>query len=368
MQYIGEQSAVLNWYCTKYATKAERGHANTTFTDITSTKSVASHLWQIALQGVSNRECGALEASDTLLGIPLYFTDPHTVIRWVDVNMVRSRRVKENHIITALPEDSEEILYPSMIYSYYPNRPHELEDMNLYDFLSWHDVVSKQPSDSTTYYPTLNHFLKKRQRPYLVSHYRYNPDKEPEKYYYSILLLFKPWRDCDSLIGDCGTYTEAFAACKDSLIDGLKYHDQLTRLREADAKVREQIRERQAEIKDEELDSSEPPGPLQYVATEVQNAMTQFTDVVSHDENMNIEEMISQLNEDQLRVFNKVRCTIQNQAEATTDNPAGILRLFVSGLGRVFSSKQLEDGYNQQQVNMLQSLHQLESLRTTSAV
>ena len=103
--------------------------------------------------------------------------------------------------------------------------------------------------------------------------------------------MFNPWRDCDSLIGDCGTYTEAFAACKDSLIDGLKYHDQLTRLREA-----EQIWERQAEIEDEELDSSEPPGPLQYVATEVQNVMTEFKDVVSHDENMNIEDMIMKIN------------------------------------------------------------------------
>ena len=107
---------------------------------------------------MSNRECGALEASDTLLGIPLYFTDPHTVIRWVDVNMVHSRRVKEHHIITALPEDSEEILYPSMIDSYYPNRPHELEDMNLYDFLVWHDVVSKQPSDTPIAQLTTLHF------------------------------------------------------------------------------------------------------------------------------------------------------------------------------------------------------------------
>ena len=91
LQYIGEHSAVLNWYCTKYATKAERSHANSAFTESTSTKSVASQLWNIALRSLSNRECGALEASDTLLSIPLYFTDPSTVIRWVDVNMTASK-------------------------------------------------------------------------------------------------------------------------------------------------------------------------------------------------------------------------------------------------------------------------------------
>ena len=62
--------------------------------DLTSNKSLASKLWNIALQSLSNRECDALEASDTLFGILLYGTDPSTVFRWVDVG---SCRVKENH-------------------------------------------------------------------------------------------------------------------------------------------------------------------------------------------------------------------------------------------------------------------------------
>jgi len=77
--YIGERSAVLNCYCTKYATKAEKSHANTAFTDAVSNKSLWSRLWHVAMRPLSHRECGALEASDTLLGIPLYYTDPDTV-------------------------------------------------------------------------------------------------------------------------------------------------------------------------------------------------------------------------------------------------------------------------------------------------
>jgi len=81
LQYIGEKSAVLNWYTTKYATKSEKSHINNVFNDVESTKSLPGKLWNIAMRAISHRECGALEVGDTLLGIPLYFTDPSTVIR-----------------------------------------------------------------------------------------------------------------------------------------------------------------------------------------------------------------------------------------------------------------------------------------------
>ena len=80
MQYTGEKSAILNWYITKYTTKAERSHSNAVFVELTSTKSLTSRLWNVALC-LSNRECGAMEVSDTLLGISLYETDPGTVFR-----------------------------------------------------------------------------------------------------------------------------------------------------------------------------------------------------------------------------------------------------------------------------------------------
>ena len=56
IQFVGEKSTILNWYITKYTTKAEKTHAKTTFTELTSTKSVASRLWNIALRSLSHRE------------------------------------------------------------------------------------------------------------------------------------------------------------------------------------------------------------------------------------------------------------------------------------------------------------------------
>ena len=53
IQYIGEKSAILNWYITKYTTKAEKSHSNAAFAEVTSTKSLASHLWNVALRSLS---------------------------------------------------------------------------------------------------------------------------------------------------------------------------------------------------------------------------------------------------------------------------------------------------------------------------
>ena len=139
IQFIGEKSTILNWYITKYTTKAEKSCGVTEFSELTSTKSLCSHLWNVAMRSLSHCECGALEASDTLLGIALYGTDSGTVLRWVDINMVRSRRVKEHSVISKLPDDSDDLFYPSWIDNYYPNRPSDLENTPLYDFLAWYD-------------------------------------------------------------------------------------------------------------------------------------------------------------------------------------------------------------------------------------
>ena len=168
IQFIGEKSALLNWYITKYTTKAEKSHSNAVFAEVTSTKSLASRLWNVALRSLSNRECGAMEVSDTLLGISLYETDTHTVFRWADVNMVRSRKVKSFQEIKDLPEDSEDVFHASWIDTYYPSRPDELEDINLFDFLARYDIQNDKPKRDTIHFPFFGRFLKKRSHPYLV--------------------------------------------------------------------------------------------------------------------------------------------------------------------------------------------------------
>ena len=165
-----------------------------------------------------------------------------------------------------------------------------------------------------------------------------------------MLLLFKPWQESDSLMGNKRSYTESFYSCKDELIECSEYHEQLTRLQEADTKVRQQIGECRAEMEaEEQTDSKDTPtvGPLRYTCTEVVHcAMEEFTEILKKPAKNDIDTMISQLNIDQLNEFRKVTCAIKAQVDGTTDSTAAIVRLFVSecgGTGKSFLIKTITE-------------------------
>ena len=217
IQFIGEKSAILNWYITKYTTKAEKSHSNAAFAEVTSTKSLASRLWNVALRSLSNRECGAMEVSDTLLGISLYETDPETVFRWADVNMIRSRKVRNFQEINDLPEDSEDLFHASWIDTYYPNRPVDLEDTNLYDFLAWYDIGSDEPKRSAIYFPFFDRFLKKRSNPYLTGFWKTVPNHtflfqyiyhcHMKSIAFSMIFHSTTWNSMLKLLKECKKYS-----------------------------------------------------------------------------------------------------------------------------------------------------------------
>ena len=94
-----------------------------------------------------------MEVSDTLLGYT------KLIHKLADINMIRSRKVRNFQEISGLPEDSKDVFHASWTDTYYPNRPTDLEDTNLYDFLACYDLVSNEPKQSETYFPFLTVFL-----------------------------------------------------------------------------------------------------------------------------------------------------------------------------------------------------------------
>ena len=73
VQFIDDNTRVLTYYITKYLNKSAKCELSDSVLNSTNNKSKsASYLWNIALRFINNKECGALEAADTLLGIPLY--------------------------------------------------------------------------------------------------------------------------------------------------------------------------------------------------------------------------------------------------------------------------------------------------------
>ena len=152
-----------------------------------------------------------------------------------------------------------------------------------------------------------------------------------------MLLLFKPWRESDSLKRDNSSYIEVFNNCKQELMDGNEYHEQLTQLQEADTKVRDLIGECCAEMEEEgeTTDTNIPVvGPTSYGCTEVvQGAMEKFNEIFKKSSTNDVDTMISNLNADQLKVFETVTCSIKVQISDAADVTAHTVCLFVSGCG-----------------------------------
>ncbi|XP_036140477.1 uncharacterized protein LOC118644866 [Monomorium pharaonis] len=327
IQYIGEDSRFINMYISKYVSKAGQCELSEDILDCKNqtNKSIASCLWNIGLRFLNNRECGAVEAADTLLGIPLYGTDRDTTFKWLDTNQIRYRRVKNVKEVEALDEDSTDIFCASVIDDHYPHRPKKLESMCLYKFMQWYDITKVKPqSKNIKYYKMDNgYYLKRRQRGHLIKHYKYDVKTRPENYFFSLLLMFQPWRKMEDLKNDCDTYAESFHKVKLHLVEALQYHEKLEELKKAIETVKELVQQQIDEK--QHLSQDDPDNPIGVQNIQAGEAMQDFKDLGGHEEKIDISEMISKLNVDQKRVFDRVINTLSDKKS--------LLRLYVSGEG-----------------------------------
>ncbi|XP_054266849.1 uncharacterized protein LOC128989020 [Macrosteles quadrilineatus] len=329
IQYVGESTSILHWYVTKYTTKSEQSHAGQVFTEINSTKSLASRLFNVGLRALNNRECGSLEASDTLLGIPLYGTDPETTIRWLDVGMTRRKRLQKIDKIRSMDPSSTNIFYESWVDDHYPTRPDELEDMNLYDFVRWYDIAAQPPKgDREVHKLNSGKFLTKRVRPCLLNHYKYSPTQDPEKYYHALLLMFLCWRSTDELKESHETYTDAFMAKRTLLTQAFNYDKRLKDIIAASENARDKIQNRVEEINAEEGEVADPSNIAFQPFNEPVPASQPVRDSNWSPNDEPFEKKYQKLNDDQKRVFDYVKRVVAN-----SDGTDKFLRHFVSGVG-----------------------------------
>lgn len=73
----------------------------------------------------------------------MFGTDSNTTIKWLDVSINRNRRLRPKKEIEKLNNQSTDLFYPSLIDNHYPHRPHEMEDISLFDYASKYDIVKK---------------------------------------------------------------------------------------------------------------------------------------------------------------------------------------------------------------------------------
>jgi len=132
---------------------------------------------------------------------------------------------------------------------------------------------------------------------------------------------------------------DAFDVSKNDLLDALHYHEQFYHLREVDANVRELVQQCRAEMEAEDMNGSPPTvgGPLQFMATDVENCMDDLEKAAHRDSDGDFEDMIKSLNPDQSGIFSKIKDVVFSQISPNKEGPPPeCLLLAVERWERVF--------------------------------
>ncbi len=332
IQFVSESSLALASYLTGYVTKAERSHMNDIWGEISDSKDIYSRLFTFGLRALRSRECGLYEASDLLLGDHL--SEKSVSVKYIDVSMPhkRSRKLKKHSTLEKMAEtapESEDIFEDNLFNTFYPNRPSHLSGVCLHDFVAQYDYYGKDKNGNRNY--------RKLCKPRLVNHRLFDPQKEDQRepYYYSLLVLFVPFRHHNELLGEDETAEEAFQRLVSHNTDVSNYHATLQKM----LKVRSTITAINKSRKEDPLvekSSTEDNEPQ--LLGEAKSAMQDLQDLnVQPPDQLSLEERESMLNADQRRVFYNVKSQLLHQQQHETNNcdcnNIKPLQMFVSGVG-----------------------------------
>ena len=329
VQFVAESSLALTHYVSGYVTKAERSNMQEIWQEVSENKSVYSRLWSFGIRSLRFRECGLYEASDLLLGDHL--SEKSDTVKWIDVSMPhrRNRSLKDHKVLQEIAEndpDTEEIFLDNLLDTYYPQRPDSLEDVCLHDFVANYDWQSKDSRGNRMY--------KKLRKPRLPNHKLFDPENENQRedYYYSLTLLFTPFREESSLLLESETAEEAFDRLVSS--DSSAYHAKLKRMLEAQSNIKKINEARLANGKEEKV-SKEDDDPQ--LMGEAKTAMNDMFDMnVNSCDELSLEDRVAMLNANQGRIFDAVKSHLLHQQQHEANEcqcDFEPLRMFVSGVG-----------------------------------
>ena len=332
IQYVAESSLALAQYVTGYVTKSERSHIQDIWEEIKDSGDIYKRLFRLGVRMISSREVGLYEAADLLLGDHL--CEKSTQVVWVLAKRPhkRSRRLKSHSDLMALKDsdpDSEDIFQHNVISTYYPNRPDDLEEVCLHDFMATIDYYHKDKAGKRTY--------RELTKPKLVNHNIFDPNKENERqdYFYSLLILFVPFRDENSILEKDETPEQAFNRLLPDNDDCSAYHSRLQKMLQAREALKKINEARQADPV-EKIDNQEDDDPQ--VQGEAKSAMEDIMEInASKSNQLPLEDRVRMLNADQRRVYDKVHSHMlhweQHEDGQCRCKDMDPLRMFISGVG-----------------------------------
>ena len=206
-----------------------------------------------------------------------------------------------------------------------------MEKVCLYDFVQEYDRCGEDKEGVPVY--------KKRSKPYLPNHRLYDPNKEGQRedYFYSLLLLFVPFRSEAELVKEGETAEQAFSRASSTNSGIHLHHEKLEQMLKAQENVKNINNARQQQGNDT-TDDNKSPDVDPCVVGEAKSALDDLQDLQQKPEDkISLSDRIAMLNADQSRVFRRVSDHLHHQHKHETGTckctELSALRMFLSGVG-----------------------------------
>ena len=260
-----------------------------------------------------------------------HLTEKSDTVKWLDVSMPhkRSRRLKDHRVLKVIAEhnpDTEDIFEDNLIDTFYPQRPQELEDVCLYDFVANYDWQGRDDQGRRKY--------KRLTKAWLPNHKLFDPenDNQRDEYYYSLVLLFCPFRDESTLLHENEMSEQAFHRLVTS--QSSNYHAKLQVMLAACSNVKQINEARQADGEEEKMSKVDDDPQLLGEAKTAMHDVLDMNAITCND--LTLEERVAMLNTDQGHIFENVKAhLLHQQCHETRECECDLkpLHMFVSGVG-----------------------------------
>ena len=218
IQMVGSQYGAAMYVC-MYVSKAEperlKNALSETIQNIPNDASQRKRLSMIGATVLTHRQISSQEAIYRLGGFKLVRSTRSTVSLSCSKPENRKRILKSQREIAELPESSTNIFQPGII-DYYQNRPNDpsWDNISLATFATTYTVSSKE-NNSIQKLNLFDMWIHKRRKPACLRIPQFS--NTTDEYYYSLLMLFKPYRNESELLQENETSRDAFMRQMDSL-------------------------------------------------------------------------------------------------------------------------------------------------------
>lgn len=237
-------------YIVSYISKAQKGMSELLRQACTEARkgnsSIKQQVRDIGNKFLNSVEISAQEAVYIVLQLPMKKCSRQVVFINTAPPDERVQLLKPVNDIKEMEDDCEDV-YTSGLLQRYAKRPVSLEHLTLADWTAWYDSCGKpyvkksfqkdadnlpletanddENDDELSDENTISKKHKKRSKARIIRSVWFNREKDPEKHFRELIMLFTPWRNEQTdLLADCSSYQARFLLAKDLIDEQMKQY------------------------------------------------------------------------------------------------------------------------------------------------